>query len=165
MRLCRIPLLALLTTVSACASTTTTEPATGESDLSDWKHVDLRSDDVRIAIDYKATGDGRSLSATPVWLNVTSDGLHAESRVRAVFVNYYDSSDMEPNTVESSIEIDLTPADDGHRFTGALPQPVALSRSEVGYGYNFRQELAVVIDGRWVKATPSQNFAFKLTWF
>jgi hypothetical protein len=37
----------------------------------------------------------------------------------------------------------------------------------MGYGYTFRQELAVVVDGKWLSVanSGSNNFGFKMTWY
>jgi hypothetical protein len=86
-------------------------------------------------------------------------------------MNYYDSSNIAANTLFETQQLDLKPVPPDSYGHGPLSyqaqgQRVELSQSHIGYGYNFRQEIAVVVDGKWLTdpVNGSHNFKFKMVW-
>ncbi len=142
-------------------------PAPAESSARDsWKHARLyAADGTVIAVDYSIVDLGGSIIAAPVWVNVTNKAFGSRNKIRVVLINYYDNQGGPSGQVQETQQIDLTYAG-GTRYTGQA-QRVSLSESHVGYGYNFRQEVAVVVDGQWLSTTQgnSHNFGFKMTWY
>ncbi|MCX5792555.1 MAG: hypothetical protein NTY45_10160 [Elusimicrobia bacterium] len=131
-----------------------------------WKHVRLyAADGTVIAVDYSIVNLGGSVLAAPVWVNITNKAFGSHNKVRIILINYYDNQGGPSGQVQETQQFDLTPAG-GTRYTGEA-QKVVLSESHVGYGYNFRQEVAVVVDGQWLTTTQgnSHNFGFKMTWY
>ncbi len=134
-----------------------------KGDLS-WKNVRLQAaDGTKITIDYAPLSLGGEIIAAPLWVTVSGPRLKGSENVRAVLLTFYDSPNMAANTLKEAQELDL-------KFNGqafqAEGQRVQLSESHIGYGYNFRQEIAVVVDGKWL-ADPvngSHNFKFKMGW-
>ena len=129
-----------------------------------WKNVKLQAaDGTRISIDYSPLSLGSEIIAAPLWITVIRPGSTGAEKVRAVVMNYYDSSNMAANTLYGKQELDL-------KYNGAAfqaeGQRVELSQSHIGYGYNFRQEIAVVVDGKWLTdpVNGSHNFKFKMYW-
>lgn len=135
-------------------------PETVKSEKDAWKHVSLvAADGTRITVDYSVLDLGGSVIATPVWVNV--EGANA-GKVRVVLMNYY----FFPNgslKLRDTQQIDLKYAG-GSRFTGEL-QKVLLSEGTYMYGGNlFRQELAVMVNGQWLRdpISNTNNFKFQL---
>ena len=142
-------------------------PAPAEPSVRDsWKHARLyAADGTVIAVDYSIVNLGGSIIAAPVWFNVTNKAFGSRNKIRVILINYYDNQGGPSGQVQETQQIDLTYAG-GTRYTGQA-QKVSLSESHVGYGYNFRQEVAVVVDGQWLGTTQgnSHNFGFKMTWY
>ncbi|HAH32954.1 MAG TPA: hypothetical protein DCL44_11645 [Elusimicrobia bacterium] len=132
----------------------------------DWKHARIyAADGTVIAVDYSIMGLGGSITAAPVWFNVTNKAFGSRNKIRVVLMNYYDNQGMPSGQIQETQQIDLTYTG-GTRYTGQA-QKVVLSESHIGYGYNFRQEISVVVDGQWLSTTQgnSHNFPLKMTWY
>lgn len=132
----------------------------------EWKHNYLRSSDgADISVDYKYMSERASIFASPVWLNVLLPaGVHCPTSLRVVFENHYDLVGFHQNTLEKQHIVDLYAASSVGsrcRYTGRLPF-VLLSSSQRSYGYNYRQELSLVVNGRWLKDPISNSTTFKL---
>ncbi|MDA8244996.1 MAG: hypothetical protein M0025_12865 [Elusimicrobia bacterium] len=139
-----------------------------------WKNIRLAAQDgTKIVIDYAPLSLGGETIASPFWVTVVKPGMGftGGEKVRAVVMTYYDTSNMAANTLYETQELDLKPVYPGSYGHGpvtfqAKGQRVEILQSHIGYGYNFRQEIAVVVDGRWL-ADPvngTHNFKFKLDW-
>jgi len=129
-----------------------------------WKNIRLQAaDGTRLAIDYSPLSLGSEIIEAPLWVTVAAPRFNGSEKVRAVLMTYYDSANIAANTLKDTQNIDL-------KFNGqafqAEGQRVQLSESHLGYGYNFRQEIAVVVDGQWLTdpANGSHNFKFKMGW-
>lgn len=132
-----------------------------------WAHVKLyASDGAVITVDYTALAGGGAITASPVWVNVSGGRLGGGNKLRVVLMNYYDCAGSVNGKLESTQQIDLAYAGNG-RYTGKAAKGVTLSSGGMGYGYTFRQELAVVVDGKWLSVanSGSNNFGFKMTWY
>lgn len=110
--------------------------------------------------------ESQELVAKPIWVNITLPaGRDCSAKVRAVVINYYDSSNVPANKIESQQEVDLvlSPRPESRCEFYAELKPIRLSSSHIGYGYNFRQEIAIVVDGQWLvdPVNGSNNFKFK----
>ncbi|MBI4350333.1 MAG: hypothetical protein HY550_02735 [Elusimicrobia bacterium] len=139
-------------------------PKSAEKADLNWKHVGLQAaDGTKIAIDYSPLSLGGEVIAAPLWVTVADKRLTGSEKVRAVIMTYYDSSNMAAITPKEIQNLDL-------KFNGQAFQAegrrVQISESHIGYGYNFRQEIAVVVDGKWLTdpVNGSHNFRFKLGW-
>ncbi len=129
-----------------------------------WKNIRLQAaDGTRLSIDYSPLSLGSEIIAAPLWVSVAAPRFSGSEKVRAVIMTYYDSSNIAANTLKDTQNIDL-------KFNGqafqAEGQRVQLSESHIGYGYNFRQEIAVVVNGQWLTdpANGTHNFKFKMGW-
>lgn len=122
------------------------------------KTVSLRAaDGTEITVEYEPSRGGDEIRAESVRLRVRNAGLRGAEKVRAVLMNYFDG--QVAAGMKDSQTIDL--AFDGAAFTGKAA-PLTLMQPEM----NFRQELAVVVDGRWLTdpVGGGHNFRFKLAW-
>jgi len=96
--------------------------------------------------------------AAPVWVNVEGRNL---GNVRVVLMNYYVTPG--PVMLHDTQQMDLQYAG-GIRFSGQF-QKVLMSEGTYMYGGNlYRQELAVVADGKWLRdpVSNTSNFKFQL---
>ena len=141
------------------------------ADSEKWNHAALVSrNGVAIQLDYQTVSSGpdsNGFSATvasPVWITVSYPAFTGQEKIRVVFLNFFKISGMAPNDMKSEQYLDLNYVGDG-RFTGCLREPVSLFEGRIGYGYNFRQELAVVVSGTWLQThETSSNFRLDLGW-
>lgn len=82
-------------------------------------------------------------------------GLHGNGseKVRVALMNYHESS----NTATKTQELDLG-------YNGQVFQTRGRAMHVSGLGYNFRQEIAVAVNGRWLTypANGSHNFSFRM---
>ncbi len=129
-----------------------------------WKNIRLQAaDGTRLTIDYSPLSLGSEIIAAPLWISVAASRFNGSEKVRVVLMTFYDSANIAANTLKDTQNIDL-------KFNGqafqAEGQRVQLSESHIGYGYNFRQEIAVVVNGQWLTdpANGSHNFKFKMGW-
>ncbi len=143
--------------VPAAASVPAPKAVKEEKDV--WKHVKLTaSDGTRITVDYSVLDLAGSVIAAPVWVNVEGGKL---GNVRVVLMNYYVTQG--PVMLHDTQQIDLKYSG-GVRFTGQF-QKVLMSEGTYMYGGNlYRQELAVVADGKWLRdpVSNTSNFKFQL---
>ncbi len=140
------------------------DPFSFNKSEANWKHINLQAaDGTRISIDYSPLSLGSEIIAAPLWVTVSRPGLTGAEKVRAVIMNYYDSSNISANTLYEKQELDLKYNGTAFQLEGSR---VELSQSHIGYGYNFRQEIAVVVDGKWLSdpVNGSHNFKFKMNW-
>ncbi|MCX5786400.1 MAG: hypothetical protein NTX59_12000 [Elusimicrobia bacterium] len=129
-----------------------------------WKNIRLNAaDGSSIMIAYNPLSLGSEIIAAPLWITVANPKFTGTEKVRAVIMNYYDSSVMAANTLQGTQNIDLKY--NGQTFQ-AEGQRVQIMESHIGYGYNFRQEIAVVVDGNWLidPVNGTHNFKFKMGW-
>lgn len=131
-----------------------------------WKHANVQAaGGEKIAVDYQLHGWAEKTIASPIWVNISAGSFNGSERIGAVLLNYYDGSGMPAGQLQSSQRLDLVYAGGG-RYTAAA-QPVVVSESHIGYGYNFRQEIAVVVDGKWLvdPVSGGHNFKFGMSWY
>lgn len=125
----------------------------------DWNHIQLASrDGHKILIDYQVNeytySLGRVATANPIWINNTGPNLGPNHQVRVVFMNIGDGrSSSDPSTEVHAL--DLSYQEQG-RFSGSIPY--GLKTSVIGH----RQELAVVVNGAWLKDFSSGQSNFQL---
>lgn len=144
-------------------------PKSGTRAELNWKHISLRAADGHsITIDYNplslgSESLGSEIIAAPLWVTVANSRFTGGEKVRAVIMTYYDSSVIAANTLKDTQNIDLKYNSRAFQAQGSRVQ---IMESHIGYGYNFRQEIAVVVDGNWL-ADPvngTHNFKFKMSW-
>lgn len=137
-------------------------PEAAENRKENWKHVQLTAaDGTSITVDYLVQDLAGSVIAAPVWVNVSGRNFNNVGNVRVLLINYYLTSG--PIQLEDTQQLDLKYSG-GYRFTGQL-QKVLMSEGTYMYGGNiFRQELAVVVDGKWLRdpVSNTSNFKFQL---
>ncbi len=134
-----------------------------------WKHINLQStNQTVITVDYipsaYSSGDAGGILATEVWVNVTlPKGSDCNVIVETILTNFYKSSDVPDGTVESTKAGKLSSeglTENGScRFTTKLGS-VSLSEGHIGYGYNFRQDLAVSVRGTWLQDPITGRYSF-----
>jgi hypothetical protein len=168
-----------------------TEPAADDGfragskadDPSGWSHVVLGSSDgLGISVDYvnqflkDSSFEPRHLDlADPVYANLWGDGLTGDEEVRVVLMNY-ELCDKQVAPYTFAVDLGWQ----GDHFSANLGRDAAISRSDLewspgsiafdlrwsGYGgdFSFCQELAVVVDGRWLvdPVSDSNNFTFDM---
>lgn len=127
----------------------------------EWKHINLMADEgTKISIDYVTVNSGSSVMAAPVWVNISGHSLEGDGRrLKVVLINYYEDL---PGDVRGEMrDIELLYAGD-NRYTAKIEKwDIYLH----GYfGYRFRQEIAIQMDGRWLKdpVSGTNNFKFKM---
>jgi|GEM_PF-5711260 len=123
----------------------------------------LASDGTGLMMEYiLRSADGETI-ADPFRVTASLPRPKGTEKIRVVIMTYYDSSNMPANTLLETQNIDLE--FDGQVFRG-VGRGVKLSESHIGYGYNYRHEIAVVVDGVWLTdpVSDSHNFRFKLGW-
>ena len=132
-----------------------------------WKHVVVFTNNgAKVEVDYQTVSqvtDGiyTSVYAQPVWINVTKDGLNGGSTVRVTLLNYLITS-FGSVALENSQELTLTHAG-GTRYT-AEAKPVLLSGNGLGRGRDYKQEIAVTVDGVKLEFPGYyRNYPFKMT--
>jgi hypothetical protein len=153
-------------------------------DASGWSHAVLGSaEGIGISIDYVShfyeSHDYKPThvdSADPVYANVWADQFTGDEAVRVVFMNY---ERCEKSYVPYTYSLDLTWY--GDHFSGDLSHDAAIERSYLkfpagthridtrwsGYGGNhpFCQEVAVVVDDKWLVDPLSSGNNFKIDMF
>lgn len=131
----------------------------------DWKFVNLRAaDGTIITVDYVPVSLGGEVIAAPVWITVVNGAFKGTERVRVVLLTYYDGPAQAAGTLFETRYLD--PAYTGHRSFQAKTERLELSQSHIGYGFSFRQEIAVAVDGVWLTdpVNGTHNFRVKLGW-
>lgn len=127
-----------------------------------WARIKLyAADGTSIEVNYLPSSASEGVTADPVRITINTPGLFpAWTKARVVLINYFDSNWIAPGTIHSQQELDMEPA--GRSTLVAYAKGITLMRPEV----NFRQEIAVVIDGKWLvdPVTGLHNFKFKMTW-
>lgn len=128
-----------------------------------WRHVKFTAaDGTGITVDYSVQDLTGSVIAAPVWINVSGGNFNNVGNVRVVLMNYYFFPNG-PVKLHDTQQLDLKYSG-GPRFTGQF-QKVLMSEGTYMYGGNiFRQELAVVVDGKWLRdpVSNTNNFKFQL---
>ena len=134
-------------------------PATPSSSLGErveatpWCHAGLTATDrTSISLDYQATGSftrgNAFFGVGPLWFNVHRQDLHEQDAVRLVFL------DLEDGRLQSSQTIDLTFAEPGRFTAPATAFETAIYRA---------QQVAIVINGTWLKDPISGNSNFTVS--
>ena len=151
-------------------------------DPSGWSHAGVKSaDGINVSIDYVShyRPDTTSYKPThvdvadPVYANVWAANLTGDEHVRVVFMNY---ERCERSVVPYTYTIDLEWY--GDHFSANVGKDAAITRSYLswqpgtmpittrwsGYGGNhpFCQEVAVVIDDKWLVDPVSNGNNFKI---
>lgn len=119
-----------------------------------WRHANLKAaDGTEINVDYNVFRAGDAIMADPLWVNVKNPAFSGGEKVRVVLIN---------STVltQSTQTLDLEHAGQG-RFTARAGR-VWIMQTEA----SFNQEIAVVVDGKWLTdpVSGSNNFKFRMTW-
>jgi hypothetical protein len=145
-----------------------THMARGEEEA--WKHVQFVSKEgVSIQLDYQPV-ESRSLHciicstyyyANPLWISVSHPLLRPSDKIRVVLLNFSKHTGMLNEKLVVG-EFDLKHGAAGI-FNKQLPA-LSIQRLDPEGEESYRQELAVVINGRWLKNSidNSSNFGFKL---
>ena len=135
-------------------------PEIAKSRQENWRHVRLvAADGTVVTVDYSVLDLVGSVIAAPVWVNVEGRNL---GNVRVVLLNYY-AFQNGPLKLQDTQQTDLKYAG-GTRFTGQF-QKVLMSEGTYMYGGNlFRQELSVVVNGKWLRdpISNTNNFKFQM---
>lgn len=118
------------------------------------------ADGTVIRLKYSIANQGVSMVADPVKFEVSNKAFGSGNKIRVVFINYYDQGGPS-GKIDETQQIDLTYAG-GTSYTGCLPHGVGLA-----INYNNVQEIAVVVDGKWLVTTDgkSNNFPIKMSVF
>lgn len=119
-----------------------------------WRHANLKAaDGTEINVDYNVFRAGDGLLADPIWVNVSNPAFCGGERARVVLIN----SSLAGQSTQT---LDLEYAGQG-RFTARAGR-VWIIQPEA----NFSQEIAVVVDGKWLTdpVSGSNNFKFRMTW-
>lgn len=125
-----------------------------------WRHVSLKATDgTEIKVDYNMVGNGGLLEAAAIWINVSNPAFRGDEKIGAALMNYSADNPMFP-TVMQTQKVDLKYVDG--KFTGQAAVPVLVSEGSMGHQY--RQELAIVVNGNWLTDPVSKqhNFKFKM---
>lgn len=120
----------------------------------DFEHAELKSSDgTSIQLDYQQGifRDGY-LVASPLWVHVISPSLRPLDRVRVVLMVY------DFGRQEQFEEVDLYYAAPG-RFDGYLRGGLVIGRE----GDDFKEQLACVVSGRWLRDPINGTSNFQLT--
>jgi hypothetical protein len=133
----------------------------GYSHEATWRKANLRSEDgTEITVSYVPLDLGGETVAAPAWVIVSSPRLRGTEKIRAVIMTYYDLPSVGGSTLTDTQTLDLKYSPYGS-FSAQ-----AQKLSMFGVGFSFRQEIAVVVDGRWLvdPVSGSHNFKFKMRW-
>lgn len=129
--------------------------ADDQSSRTGWKKINLTSSQqTQVEVDYQVVqynGDGETVTADPIWINVTSSAraLTASDQVRVVLNNYisFNGDTLDVNLVNGQT-LDLAYAGNG-RFTKTASPLQMLVVSDDGEGAPYISTLSVVVDGVW----------------
>lgn len=128
-----------------------------------WKHANLKAaDGTVISIDYTPITAPNYVLANPVWVNIWFSGP-APRQVTAILSNFLYVT-AGPSPVKDTQQVTLYHAGGG-KYTGQF-QRVLLSEGVYSYGGNiYRQEIAIMKDGAWLKdpLNGTHNFKFRMT--
>lgn len=139
-----------------------------------WQHLKLASSaQHQISIDAfveSVEANQGTAIAGPLWINLSHHSFNGSERVRAILLNHaYLAYYPRPNgptpgitTLAKDQEFDLTWC--GDHFAGKAPETFFVKYRGYGYVNQFFQELAIVVNGEWLKDPVSQssNFLFQL---
>jgi hypothetical protein len=137
---------------SACGREAVTDATLNQSD-DNWCHVGLSATDgTTINVDYQVNGPygrGSYYQLSHVWVNVSNNKVNSNAKVRAVLIH--------KNQSATTYQLDLQSAGSG-RFSGSLNA----DQSITGNTYDqTSDEIAVVVNGQWLKDPISRNNNFK----
>ena len=157
----------VLSSIIACGEAKDRGSRTTATDAAGWSHVTLvGADATHISIDYQQGSDSGGYLAKPVWINVDLPAsADCATSGQAVLLDRFDSVG---GAHEFAVDkIDLTSSGEPCRLTGSLGSPYGGTGSlYIGFfgGGAYRQELAVVIDNRWLvdPISGSNNFKFSM---
>jgi hypothetical protein len=135
-----------------------------------WKRIALTThESVQIELNYQITQSpasdcivcARYYYAKPLWISVEHPLLGKGDKVRVVLLNFKRwSIDKTEKLVVGEFDLEY---DGDNRFIKQLPGLSVYSDGPYGQE-TYRQELAVVINGKWLKNNmdKTSNFGFKL---
>ena len=129
------------------------------------KSISLQAaDGARLTIDYNPLSLDNEIAAAPLWVTVAAPWFNGSEKVRAVLMNYYDRSNTSANILKDTQTIDLQFNGVAFQAEGRRVQLLISHLGYIGYDYNFRQEIAVVVNGRWLTdpVNGTHNFKFKM---
>lgn len=131
-----------------------------------WKNITLKAaDGTRIVLDYAPSFYDGNATAQPLRVTVSDPRFNGSEHVRAVVMTYYTNSYM-AGKLKDTRQLDLPY--NGQAFQAKTEGVSIMETLHTGYGYNcdFRQEIAIVVDGQWLTdpVSGSHNFGFKLDW-
>lgn len=122
------------------------------------KHAVLQTTDgTKVALDYRLVVQANAITlADPVQLEVRNTAFTGKEYIVVVLMNFYPSPHY--NGVEKVRNIVLKYAGGG-RFIAQADRVVLRDAA----GGLYRQEIGVVVDGKWLAVPASQSYYFKLT--
>jgi hypothetical protein len=143
-----------------------------------WSHITLHNSGTNINIDYviQKTGGGTYKPdyfyfSSPLYINVSGSQLTGQEKVRVVLNNHPATYGSAPVTYTLDLiwhgdhfsgELDNAEVNQGHLKIGKGKfHPLLVRRDGYGGAYTFEQDMAVAIDGRWIKNGP-HNFEVRL---
>lgn len=134
--------------------------------IAEWKQITLLSSEgINIHIDYEVKPGAincykctRYTYAEPLYINIQHSGLHPSDQVRVVLMNNANSS----YSSQERRVLDLHHVA-GETFSIELA-PLIIKTDNYGWMNDYHQELAVVINGKWLKDSinGTSNFKFQL---
>lgn len=160
--------IAVVLAWSSAAWATPSEFAMSDS----WKHILLRSaENVSISLDFQEHHDSffssqneSTWSAAPFTISVSYPGLSAQNSVRVVLMNFRRL--MGPGAARDAEQLETQQLDlewrGGGVFSTSIFQFFPLHQEGPTGCFDYRQELAIVISGRWLWDPISRTHNFKL---
>ncbi len=148
----------------------------------EWSHFQLKSEQgLHLSIDFQLSRKIESdcayscptiMVARNIWFNLRGNSLRPSDKVSVVFMNYYNSRNNQ-GAVRTPLSIPLWWDASSDKFTGRLKEPghpqadhqVVVWTS--GFGIEttqYRQEVAIVVNGEW-QVDPmngTHNFKFQM---
>ena len=131
--------------------------------VADRYSSDLQAaDGTRVFVDYAPVNLGGAVTASPVWVSVRNPKFNGSEKVKARLMTYYEATSYSADALKETAELELPYT--GYDFQVKAPN-VGIYEAHHSWRHNFRQEIAVSVNGVWltdpVSGTP--NFKFKMT--
>jgi hypothetical protein len=150
--------LTALSLVFSIFSTSAAKAAEGTIPERPWARSSVKASGVEISLDYRVYSESFRESykvyAGDAYLSIRKDGLDGNQRVRAVLLTL----DRANGKLVQSLVFDLE-AVEPNLYSAKVPSNVALFQNIKNEGQVYRHEVAIVIDGIWLKASSgSSNF-------
>lgn len=138
--------------------------------FAEWKHASaISAEGVQIQVNYEVKQGpvncfkcSQYTYATPLWITIEHSSLKSSDKVRVMLLNFRKHSFYSKEQLEVQ-ELDLKFFSEDSSFSQEA-QPLVIYSSGYGGTEICRQEIAVVINGQWLKnpVNGTSNFAIKL---